>query len=422
MCPAAEHPPAAPPGETPGAPPDPALPASRGGSQGGVRLYNERLILSLIRRHAALTKVEIARATGLSQQTTTVIINRLTEEGLLVPGERQRGRVGQPAVPYRLNPEGALSLGVLIGRRSAEVALMDLSGVIRARLRRTHQWPDPTTVVAFARQAIARITRTLPRDAARRIAGLGVAIPSGLWQWTDIVGAPPGALDGWRDLDLAVALDAAGRWPVLVGNDTTAACGAELIFGRGTRHADFAYFYLGAFVGGGIVLNGALLPGRTGNAGALGSLPVSRPRGGVQQLLRCASIWQLERRLVAAGHDAGVLWQAPADWDALGAPLAGWIDESARALAQACVAAAAVIDFQAFLIDGNFPPAVRARLVARTRQRIATIDREGLSDFAIEEGAVGRDARSIGAAAMPLLASFGRDRDVLLKDLEPAAA
>jgi hypothetical protein len=43
----------------------------RGTNQAGVRLYNERLILSLIRRHRSLTKVEIARLTNLSIQTTT---------------------------------------------------------------------------------------------------------------------------------------------------------------------------------------------------------------------------------------------------------------------------------------------------------------------------------------------------------------
>lgn len=61
------------------------LPGSiRGTSQTGVRLYNERRILSLIRRHRNLAKVEIARLTGLSTQTTTVIINRLEAEGLLL--------------------------------------------------------------------------------------------------------------------------------------------------------------------------------------------------------------------------------------------------------------------------------------------------------------------------------------------------
>ena len=75
---------------------------------------------------------------------------------------------------------------------------------------------------------------------------------------------------------------------------------------------DFLYFFIGSFVGGGIVLNGSLYPGRTGNAGALGSLPVpalADPAGrGSQQLIRSASIYVLEQQLLAAGRDPAVLF------------------------------------------------------------------------------------------------------------------
>ena len=116
---------------------------SRGTSQSGVGLYNERLILSLIRRQRSLAKVEIARLTGLSTQTTTVIINRLEVDGLLLAGEPQRGRIGQPSVPYTLNPDGAFGLGLMIGRRSCDLVLMDFTAGIRARRRMIYPYPCP---------------------------------------------------------------------------------------------------------------------------------------------------------------------------------------------------------------------------------------------------------------------------------------
>ena len=57
---------------------------SRGTNQTGVRLYNERLVLSLIRRHASLAKAEIARLTGLSAQTISVIMRQLEGDGLVL--------------------------------------------------------------------------------------------------------------------------------------------------------------------------------------------------------------------------------------------------------------------------------------------------------------------------------------------------
>src|SRR5215510_12188905 len=99
---------------------------ARGTNQSGVRLYNERLVLSLVRRHGSLPKAEIARLTGLSPQTVSVIVRQLEGDGLLLKKRPQRGKVGQPLVPFSLNPEGAYFVGIKIGRRSGDLILIDL--------------------------------------------------------------------------------------------------------------------------------------------------------------------------------------------------------------------------------------------------------------------------------------------------------
>ncbi len=57
----------------------PSAPGSAGNASGadqaGVRLYNERLLLSLVRRFGPLSKIEVARLTGLSVQSTSAIMN-----------------------------------------------------------------------------------------------------------------------------------------------------------------------------------------------------------------------------------------------------------------------------------------------------------------------------------------------------------
>ena len=77
-----------------------------------MRAHNERIVLSLVRLHRQIHKVDLARLTGLSTQTISIITNQLTADGLLLRGTPQRGRIGQPSVPYSLNPEGALAFGV----------------------------------------------------------------------------------------------------------------------------------------------------------------------------------------------------------------------------------------------------------------------------------------------------------------------
>src|SRR6516162_9594670 len=77
-----------------------------GTNQAGVRLYNERLLLSLVHRFGPLSKIEVARLTGLSVQSTSAIMNRLRADGLLKREAPLRGRVGQPTIPMSIDPDG----------------------------------------------------------------------------------------------------------------------------------------------------------------------------------------------------------------------------------------------------------------------------------------------------------------------------
>jgi predicted NBD/HSP70 family sugar kinase len=389
----------------------------RGGSQSGLRLYNERLVLSLIRRYGSLPKAEIARVTGLSAQTASVIVKQLEADGLLLRQRPQRGRIGQPPVPLSLNPDGAYSIGLKVGRRSADLVLIDLLGKVRASLHRTYRYPEPDATLAFVRDGIEALQRDLKPAQRARISGVGIATPFELWNWEKEIAAPRDVLQVWRAFDLVGEVAKLSSWPVQLCNDATAACAAELSFGTGSRYRDFVYFFIGSFVGGGIVLNGMLYQGRTGNAGALGSMPVSGEGPlGVLQLIRSASLYRLEQLIGNQGRDPTMLWKTPQDWDEIGQPLDAWIKDSSIHLAQAIVASVSVIDFEAAIIDAACPPDVRKRLVERTREQVAQLDQQGLSPFSIVEGTIGSDARAIGGASLPLLANFAVDREIFLRN------
>ncbi len=389
-----------------------------GANQAGVRLYNERLLLSLVRRFGPLSKIEVARSTGLSVQATSAIMNRLQAEGLLKREAPLRGRVGQPTIPMSIDREGAFSFGLKIGRRSCDLVLVDFGGAIRQRTCRAYAFPTPMMILDFVRESLPSLAASLTASQRRRIAGVGVAAPFQLWNWESEIGAPKGAMSAWRHFDAESEIAAVCPYPTTLCNDATAACAAEFFFGRCWRYRDFLYFFIGEFLGGGLVLDGALRPGRTGNAAALGSMPITaKVNGGVaQQLIACASIYQLERRLEAAGLDSSSIYATPESWGELGAELDAWIEDAASALAYAAVAAISVIDFEAIVIDGALPAMVRERLTACMAQIFAGLDRRGLSDVDIVPGSIGADAGSIGGAALPLIKQFARDREVLFKD------
>lgn len=384
-------------------------PGLRGSNQSGMRAYNERLVLSLVRQHEALAKSDIARITGLSAQTVSVIMRALESDGFLRRGEPVRGRIGQPSVPMHLAPDGALFFGLKIGRRSTDLALIGFDGELRGMRRAMYRYPTPDTVVAFVAEALPALTATLTPAQRGRIGGIGIAMPFQLWSWVTDIGAPQSDMDAWRHRDIAAELQALFALPVFVQNDATAACGAELVFGRGDRPKDFLTFFFGYFIGGGLVLNGHLFAGRTGNAAGVGPMPVPGPDGQMRRLLSVASLSVLARAMQAAGHDPDPLWQSPEDWDIPPAVEDAWVAGASEGLAAAILSAASLLEIEAVLIDGWLPARLRARIAAETAAAFARLDQAGISPPAIREGTVGPQARALGAAAIPLAQRYLMD-------------
>ena len=185
-------------------------------------------------------------------------------DGLLLRGEPVRGKVGQPSVPMSLNPDGVYSIGLKIGRRSADLVLMDFLGEsAKPVCINTYRLSD-------ARSASWNLPTSGYEDADRHISAevSASASPALALQHHLNCGTGPMKL-GRRSPRWMLGAGLTCRRklprfrPILYSlqNDATSACGAELVFGAGTRFPDFIYFFIGSFIGGGVVLNSSLLLG-----------------------------------------------------------------------------------------------------------------------------------------------------------------
>ena len=227
-------------------------------------------------------------------------------------------------------------------------------------------------------------------------------MPFQLWNWVRYIGAPQSEMDAWRDRDIAAEISALAGMPVHIQNDATAACGAELVFGTGEKPKDFLYFYFGTFIGGGLVLNGQLFTGRTGNAGGVGPMPVPGPDGTLQRLFDVASMSRLAELVEAAGQSADHLWAQHAEWHIPPSILDDWLQHAAEGLAYATLSAAALVELEAVMIDGWMPTSIRAEITRRTEAALNRLDLSGVEPPQVREGTVGAEARALGAAAIPL--------------------
>ena len=379
---------------------------SMGLSQKGVRDHNERLILSLIQRHGSLPGSALAKLADLSPPTVSGILRQLEADGLVERGTPVRGKVGKPSIPMGLAANGAFAFGIKIGRRSADLILMDFKGGTRGEMQITYDFPIKQVVLTFLQDGLFNLAEQLSASEQARICGIGIAAPFEFWNWDASIDAPSNAFRAWSEVDLVAEVGEFSDLPVIVMNDATAACQAEHTYGRGKEFQDYAYFFIGAFIGGGVVLNNSVYVGRQGNAGALGSIRSISPIGESMQLIDMASIHLLEARLREVDIETRQLWDDPDSWTRLTRYVEPWLLQTAQELAKASLSACSVIDFEAILIDGSFPASLRDDLVNRVRRYVATQDTRGLIPPKIEAGSIGANARSQGAACEIIRTQF----------------
>jgi predicted NBD/HSP70 family sugar kinase len=389
--------------------------SQRGSNQSGMRAYNERLVLSLIRQSGAIAKAEIARRTGLSAQTVSVIMRALEAEGLLLRGNPVRGKIGQPSIPMSLSKDGAFFFGLKVGRRSLDLVLTNFLGQVQHRVRTRHPYPTPDNTVHFVTEAIRQILGKLPAEHRSRVSGLGIALPFQLWEWAEDVDIGAEDIRSWKDRDIAPEIAANCDFPVFVGNDASTACGAELVFGDQSKQRDFLYFFVGFFIGGGLVLDSTLYTGRTGNAAALGSMMVPDADGTLRQLVDVASLATLENTLALSGDQSTMIWDSPKSWNVPEGPLDVWLTSAAQGIARAILSSVCIIEIGHVLIDGWMPESMRAELVRRVQININEIPVAGVEKPQVVEGTIGPDARALGAASLPLSKRFLVERNSFQK-------
>lgn len=392
---------------------------SRGSNQLGVRQYNERVVLQAVRAHGALPKAELARLTGLTAQTIGVITARLEEDQLLRRDAPVRGKVGQPSVPLGLNPDGAFAVGIKIGRRSADWLLVDFTGAVRERITLDYPFPDAGALLPVVERNLERLLASL--GALRpRVAGVGVAAPFQLGGWHRMLGLTEDQARAWNERDLGAAVQALTDLPVSFAKDTTAACVAELLQGRGREARSFLYLFVDTFVGGGLVIDSHLHSGVNGNAGAVASLPLQVARAGAPapaQLLAEASLWDLEQDFRGRGLDAMAAYDARALREPFAAATHAWTARAALALAHCIVSGTAFLDLEAVVIDGAMDRAVLDELIAQTAAALGNYNWEGLFEPPrLERGSIGAQARALGGALLPLHANFAPAHAVFLKE------
>ena len=241
------------------------------GDQHTSRALNRRLILNLLRRNAAMSRVDIAAQTGLSSAAVTFVTTDLMAEGLIIEGEASRGGGGRRPVPLSINYTSRLAIGIKLSATGLQASLCDLS--TRALATLTEPIPDtrPETVVRHAAKIVQGLLAH-PLTGQAEVIGIGLALPGSYDVDRGVCTFM--ARFGWEAVPIADMLAQLVDLPVWVDNDVNAFALALYLFGRGQNHRNMMALVIGTGVAAAFITDGVLHRGARGAAGEIGHVNV----------------------------------------------------------------------------------------------------------------------------------------------------
>ncbi|MFR9792824.1 ROK family protein [Streptomyces sp. MB22_4] len=301
-----------------------------------------------------------------------------------------------------------------IGGTKIAGGLVDGRGLILERAQRaTPARQDGDTVMRAVEEVLGELAGSSLWRLVRSV-GIGSAGPVDASAGT----VSPVNVPGWRDFPLVERVRAiTGGLPVELIGDGVAITAAEHWQGAARGHDNALCMVVSTGVGGGLVLNGRLHPGPTGNAGHIGHISVDLdgdpcPCGSRGCVERIASGPNIARRAREQG------WRPGPDGDTSAAAVAAAaragdpvaaasFERAARALAAGIAATATLVEIDIAVIGGG---------VGNAGDILFTPLREALADYAtlsfvrrltVVPARMGTDAGLVGAAAAALIRGPG---------------
>ncbi|WSS32141.1 ROK family protein [Streptomyces microflavus] len=318
--------------------------------------------------------------------------------------------------PRSANPlaNDGLIAALDIGGTKIAGALVDRDGVLVHRARRTTPARESADVLLCAVHEVLGALAASPLWKRVRAVGIGSAGPIDLAHGT----VSPVNIPAWRNFPLIESVarhPAVSDRPVTLAGDAVAMTAAEHRHGAARGHKNALCLVVSTGVGAGLVLNGSVHHGLTGNAGHLGHISIdfdgeTCPCGARGCLETIASGTAITRHALALGWQAPL---APLTADAAGVAAAARtgeaaaiaaFDRAARALAAGIAATAALIEIDIAVVGGGVAQSGEVFFEPLARHLRYYAAMPFLKELRVVPAELGPDAGLVGAA---VLASAG---------------
>ncbi|MGA5068393.1 ROK family protein [Streptomyces exfoliatus] len=373
----------------------------------------------------AMSRQDLAAATGLSFATVANLTAELLEAGVLVEAGHEDSSGGRPRARLAVNADRGALIGVDIAETSVHAELFDLALDVRYSVERPLPPGDvrPADVVERLVGCVEELLRGsgVPRA---RVLGVGVSVPGMVEREGGVSSFSP--YWSWHEVPLRALLAERLGLPLWLDNPLRASTVAELWFGAGREVDDLVVLTLRAGVGAGIAIDGQLYRGFTNSAGEWGHtclaidgrLCTCGNRGCVEAYVSTRGIARTWRELApgderATDPDDAVTVAALARAEAAGDPVAAEvIDRTGRHLGAAVANLVNLLNPRVLVLGNQVVDLLGERLLTATYEAVT---RHALPlphrAATLRRSAVPHNAVTRGAAAFAL-EGFLDDREV----------
>lgn len=338
-------------------------------NQEDLRNHNLSVTLdTLLRAQKPMSRADLAKETGLTKATLSLLASMLIESGVVQEGEPVvSATYGRPSTPLEIRGGSIAGIGLQINTDGYGCLALDLNGDTLGRewVSEDMTGTDPYEIFAKLDAMAFPLESRLKRRGCK-VVGAGLALPGIV---TDDMWLLVARNLGWENVNLT-RFNVVRRLDVVAGNEAKMAAIAQ-IPGYATERASFlnvvdrtdSFIYLSTDIGigGAVVRDGEVVMGSHGFAGEIGHLSVAMD-GPLCSCGRhgCLEAFAGRRALVeAAGiaEDGDATSSEAIDmflqrWRAGDSDVAKVVDQAADALVSAIASAVNLVDVDTVLLGG----------------------------------------------------------------------
>ncbi|MDL2293531.1 ROK family protein [Ruminococcaceae bacterium OttesenSCG-928-D13] len=247
--------------------------AKLGANQSDIHVRNRALVLQIVATEREISRVDLARRTGLTKTTASKIVSELIAEDILCETEVAAPESGPGRKPIFLGISSGSPCvcGLLIKRNLCTAILADYSG--RVLTREDYAYTHSIDADALV-QILFNLYEKVCAAVSRPVLAIGIAAIGPLDAAARRLGAPPNFF-GISNLPLGDIFAEKTGLPVWLISDASAGALAEKVYGGARARENFIYLHIMNGIGAGYVLHNQAYGGDSGQGGEIGHTSIN---------------------------------------------------------------------------------------------------------------------------------------------------